>query len=304
MGGIAALLAGSGWLLRGRIARGVRARPLPVADERPPSAEALVRASPGSLIVLDEPTVGLHQWDVETLIAALEELRTRKLVSEDEYARAITQLEVAEADERVLDIRLGYMTIRSPIAGVISARLSEPGNVVERHDHVLTISDPSSLVTELPVSELILPRLRVGDRARVRIHALGDQVYEGLITRIYPTLDPVSRRGTIEVELQPVREGVAPGQLCRVELGTHAAQRPVIPFSALRRDEESEYVFVFDADSKAQRVNVKSGLRLAEKIEITEGLEDGQQVITRGFLGLTDGKKVKPVRRSPLTDAG
>jgi membrane fusion protein (multidrug efflux system) len=240
-------------------------------------------------------------------LTRLEELRTRKLVSEDEYARAITQLEVAEADERVLDIRLGYMTIRSPIAGVISARLSEPGNVVERHDHVLTISDPSSLVTELPVSELILPRLRVGDRARVRIDALGDQVYEGLITRIYPTLDPVSRRGTIEVELQPVPEGAAPGQLCRVELATRAAQRRVIPFSALRRDEESEYVFVLDADGKAQRVNVKSGLRLAEKIEITEGLEDGQQVITRGFLGLTSGKKVKPVEsgpRGPLSDAG
>jgi hypothetical protein len=78
----------------------------------------------------------------------------------------------------------------------------------------------------------------------------------------------------------------------------------VIPFAALRRDDKSEYVFVLDADGKAQRVNVQSGLRLAEKIEITEGLQDGQHVITRGFLGLTDGKKVKPVRRSPPTDAG
>jgi membrane fusion protein (multidrug efflux system) len=167
--------------------------------------------------------------------------------------------------------------------------------VVERHDHVLTISDPSSLITELPVSELILPRLRTGDSARVRIDALGDQVYGGHITRIYPTLDPLTRRGTIEVELQPVPEGAAPGQLCRVELGTHAAQRRVIPFSALRRDDESEYVFVLDSEGKAQRANVKSGLRLAEKVEITEGLQDGQQVITRGFLGLTSGKKVKPV---------
>jgi len=240
----------------------------------------------------------------EQNLTRLKELRTRKLVSEDEYARAVTQLEVAEADERVLDIRLGYMTIRSPITGVLSARLSEPGNVVERHDHVLTISDPSSLVTELPVSELILPRLRVGDRARVRIDALGDQVYDGRITRIYPNLDPLTRRGTIEVELQPVPQGAAPGQLCRVELATHAAQRRVIPFSALRRDEESEYVFVVDSEGKAQRLNVKSGLRLAEKVEITEGLQDGQQVITRGFLGLTSGKQVKAVRRGPLTDAG
>ncbi len=225
----------------------------------------------------------------------LKELRSRKLVSEDEYTRAVTQLEVAEADERVLQIRLGYTTVRSPIDGLVTARLSEPGNIVERHDHVLTISDPSSLVTELPVSELILPVLEKGDSARVRIDALGDQVYEGRITRIHPSLDPVTRRGTIEVELEPVPQGASPGQLCRVELSTHAAERRVIPFSALRRDEESEYVFVLDEQNQAQRVAVKSGLRLAEKIEITSGLEDGQRVITRGFLGLAAGKQVKPV---------
>jgi len=44
-------------------------------------------------------------------------------------------------------------------------------------------------------------------------------------------------------------------------------------------------------------VDVKSGLRLAEKIEILEGLQDGQLVITKGFLGLSPGKQVKPVNR-------
>jgi membrane fusion protein (multidrug efflux system) len=230
-------------------------------------------------------------------VKRLKELRTRKLVSEDEYTRALTQLDVARADEHVLKTRLGYTTITSPINGVVSARLSEPGNVVERHQHVLTISDPSSLVTELPVSELILPDLAKGDVARVRIDALGDQIYEGRIVRIHPSLDPVSRRGTIEVELEPVPERAAPGQLCRVELSTQPGQRRVIPFSALRRDDVSEYVFVLDEEGRAQRVDVSSGLRLAENIEIKEGLVDGQQVITKGFLGLSSGKKVKRVNR-------
>jgi membrane fusion protein (multidrug efflux system) len=228
-------------------------------------------------------------------VKRLKELRTRKLVAEDEYTRALTQLDVAEADEQVLKTRLGYTTIRSPLNGVVTARLSEPGNIVERHQHLLTVSDPSSLVTELPVSELILPNLSRGDTARVRIDALGDQFYEGRITRIHPTLDPVTRRGTIEVELDPVPAGAVPGQLCRVELSAQAADRRVIPFSALRRDETSEYVFVLDEESKAQRVDVTSGLRLAELIEITAGLQDGQQVITKGFLNLTSGKQVKPV---------
>jgi membrane fusion protein (multidrug efflux system) len=238
-----------------------------------------------------------NRKQAEQDVKRLKKLIASKVVSEDEYSRALTQLDVARADEQILQIRFGYTTIRSPIAGLVSARLSEPGNIVERHQHVLTISDPSSLMTELPVSELILPSLEIGDVARVRIDALGDQVFEGKITRIHPNLDPVTRRGTIEVELDPVPEGARPGQLCRVELSTRAAKRQVIPFSALRRDDKSEHVFILGSDGKAQRVDVKSGLRLAEKIEILEGLQDGQQVITKGFLGLVPGKQVKPVSR-------
>ena len=228
-------------------------------------------------------------------VKRLKELRSNKLVSENEYARAATQLEVSEADERLLRTRLGYTTIRSPFDGVVTERLTEPGNIIERHHHVLTISDPSSLVTQLPVSELILPGLNKGDVARVRIDALGDQVFSGRIARIYPSLDPITRRGTIEVEIDPVPAGAVPGQLCRVELNTHAARRQVIPYAALRRDADSEYVFVLDDESSVRRVVVQSGLRLADKIEIREGLSDGQQVITRGFLGLASGKQVKPV---------
>jgi membrane fusion protein (multidrug efflux system) len=225
----------------------------------------------------------------------LKELRGSKLVSENEYTRAVTALEVAEADERLLQTRLGYATIKAPFDGVVTARFSDQGNILERHQHVLTIADPSSLVTKLPVSELILPGLALGDVAQVRIDALGDHVFEGRIQRIYPNLDPLTRRGTIEVVIDPVPAGAAPGQLCRVELSTHAARRQVIPYAALRRDATSEYVFVLDAESRAQRVDVESGLRLADNVEVRQGLQDGQQVVTRGFLGLTPGKAVKPV---------
>jgi membrane fusion protein (multidrug efflux system) len=252
--------------------------------------DALIKAQLGRAVAMRK--------QAEANLRRLEKLRGRKLVSEDEYTRAQTQLEVSTADEQVLKTRLGYTTIASPLDGVVSERLTEPGNVAERYQHILTLSDPSSLVTELQVSELILPHLAVGDVARVRIDALGDRVYQGRIIRIYPTLDPVTRRGTVEVEISPVPAGAAPGQLCRVELSTRAARRRVIPFSALRRDEKSEYVYVVDAEGRAQRVDVISGLRLAERVEIRQGLQDGQQVVTRGFLDLMPGKPVKRVERA------
>jgi membrane fusion protein (multidrug efflux system) len=271
---------------------------LPVYEgDRVKTGDVVVRLD-DALIKAQLARAAATRKQAEQNLNRLKELRGKKLVSEDEYNRSQTQLEVSEADEQLLKTRLGYTTIESPLNGVVSERLSEPGNVAERNQHLLTISDPSSLVTELPVSELILPDLAIGDVARVSIDALGDRVYEGHIIRIYPTLDPVTRRGTIEVEITPVPESAAPGQLCRVELSTRAARRRVIPFSALRRDETSEYVYVVDGEGRAQRVNVTSGLRLGEKVEIRQGLEDGQQVVTRGFLNLIPGKPVKRVEHA------
>jgi membrane fusion protein (multidrug efflux system) len=266
--------------------------------DRVEEGEVLVRLD-DALIQAQLDRAAATRKQAEQDLQRLRELRARKLVSEDEYTRAQTQLEVAQADEQLLRTRLGYTTIRSPLGGVVTARLSEPGNVVERMRHVLSVADLSSLVTTVEVSELVLPHLRSGDAARVRIDALGPDTHAGRIVRIFPSLDPVTRRGTVEVELNPVPPGAAPGQLCRVEFTTHASERFVIPFSALRRDDASEYVLVLDAENRALRVDVTSGMRLAEQVEILSGLEEGQRVITKGFLGLSPGKAVKPVNPVP-----
>ncbi len=261
----------------------------------------------------------------------IRDLHKKRLTTDEELSRAETDLEVARADVELLNTRLSYTVIKAPISGVISNRLTEPGNVVEKHNQLLTISDPSSLVTEVSVSELLMPHMAIDDPVKVTIDALGPSVYNGHIVRIHPTLDPVTRRGMVEMELKPVPPGARPGQLCRVEFTTRVAPRLVIPFRAIRRDDQGEYVFVLqdagsainaadktdtnndqqpnksgkngDANTVVIRAAVRSGLRLGEQVEILEGLEEKQQVVVRGFLGLSEGKKVKIVKPQTRTDS-
>jgi len=225
----------------------------------------------------------------------IRDLSKKNLISAEELSRSETDLEVTKADEEVLSTRLGYTTINAPITGVISERLTEPGNIAERYDHLLTLSDPTSLITEVTLSELLISKLAVNDPVQVRIDALGQQMFPGRVSRIYPNLDPVTRRGTIEVELKPVPAGAQPGQFCRVKLETQATERLTIPFNALRHDATGEYVFIVSDDNRAQRKNILTGLRIDEQIEILDGLMAGQHVITKGFLGLTEDKQVKIV---------
>lgn len=240
----------------------------------------------------------LNQANVD--VQRLQGLIKQQLVSEDALSRAKTTRAIAQADVRLLRTRVSYMTIRAPFAGQIASRDVEMGDVAPKHKQLMTIVDTSSLITEVAVSELVLQHLKKGGRADVRIDALGKTVYPGRILRIYPTIDPATRRGRIEVALKPAPKGARPGQFCRVTLHTKNAKNISIPLSALRRDAAGEFVFVLNEDSKAQRVAVESGLRLADMVEIRSGLHIGQQVITKGFLGLAQGQSVKVVGAKPV----
>lgn len=217
------------------------------------------------------------------------------LASKEQLEKARTELAVAEAEENILKTRLSHTRILSPYDGIVSQRLVEEGDVVARYTHVLSVYDPASLITELTVSELLLTTLRDGDEVDVRIDALGPQRFPGHIARIHPTVDERTRRGLVEVELKPVPEGATAGQLGRVTLKIRREQRMLVPFAALQRDRESEFVFVVSEDNKAKRVPIRTGLRFGDAVEVQGGLEPGSRVVVRGFFGLTPGKPLKVV---------
>jgi membrane fusion protein (multidrug efflux system) len=233
--------------------------------------------------------------EAQANLARLERLVRSRMVAEDEVSRGRTAVDVATAEEALLRTRLGYTVVTAPFDGVVTQRLAEPGDVVERHDHVLTLADPSSLIADLEVSELILPHVTLGDRVGVRIDALGDQRLQGRVLRIHPTLDAATRLGRVEVELTPAPDGARAGQFARVSFEVRALDRQMVPFSALRRDTVGEYVFRLREDGHVERLAVRGGRRLAERVEILEGLSDGDQVVTKGFLGLVSGARVSPV---------
>lgn len=256
--------------------------------------ELLVRLDDTVLTAELEKSVATRT-QAEQDLARLQALRKQKLVAEDQLQRAQTALEVAQAETRLLQARFAYTKLRAPFAGIISERRAEPGDVIPRYTHIASLIDVSRLITEVSVSGPLLALLKQDDEVSMRIDALGEQEFAGRITRIHPTLDSNTRRGIIEVALSPVPQGAKPGQLARVSLNAREQLRRVIPFVALRRDNDGEYVYVVNAQNRAVRVNVRSGIRLEEEVEVLEGLNTNDRVITRGFLGLKDNKQVSVV---------
>lgn len=223
----------------------------------------------------------------------------KRAASKDELARANTALDVAIAEQKLLKTRLGFTRINAPIDGVITQRLMEPGDLAAKHNHLLTLTDPLSLVIEIHLSELLIPHLKPYDPVLVRIDALGNQQFPGTIIRIHPELDPVTRQGLVEITLNPIPAHAKSGQFARVTIETKHVARILIPFSAIRRDRVGEFVYLMNGQQKAIRTSVRSGIRIADQVEALEGLREGDQVITRGFLGISEGKRVSPVNLNP-----
>lgn len=232
----------------------------------------------------------------------LEGLVKRRAASDAELAQARTAVAVAEAEQRLLQTRLDYTRIAAPFSGVITERLVEPGDFVTKNTHLLTLADPASLIAEVYVSELVLPHVGLDDPVRIRIDALGGAYVDGTILRIHPTLSETSRQAKVEVRMEQIPAGARAGQFIRAELTTAAVPRLLIPFRALRQDRDGQFVWIIDADGQAAKRQVESGLRIADDIEILAGLQPGDQVITRGFLGLAEGKAVRAVPEQQATD--
>jgi len=236
-----------------------------------------------------EATLAQAQQDLKRL----QKLRKKRLVAEDEVNHARTALNVAEAEQRLLSTRLGYTSLVAPINGIVSERLAEPGDVAPRHTHLLTLIDTDTLITEVAVSGLLLPTLSVGDGVDVQIDALPGKTFQGKILRIHPTLNASTRNGIVEVILDPAPLGARPGQFCRVVLLSRATERQLIPFSAVRQDSEGSYVYSINDKNKTTLNRITTGLRFTDRIEVLSGLKNGQRIVTKGFLGLKDGKKVR-----------
>ncbi len=258
--------------------------------------QVLVRLDARLLAVQLDKAVATRK-QAEDDLKRIKALSAKRVATRERLGQAETQLSVAKAEEALIRTRLDYAEIKAPFDGIVTERRVEPGDVAPRHSHLLTLIDPKTLYTKVAVSELMLPRLKVGSGVDVRIDALGDKVWPGRLGRIHPTVDPRTRQGLVEVEMVEVPASASAGQLCRVTLRAPEVIRKVVPFAALRHDQQGEYIFLV-TDGKAALRRTRTGLRLDDRVEVLDGIEAGDKVVVRGFLDLAPGKPVSIVDRA------
>jgi multidrug efflux pump subunit AcrA (membrane-fusion protein) len=241
--------------------------------------------------LVDDAKVALAQAKGQ-LETAQRHLQALNQVSQRETIRgAQAQMSAAKAHYDNAEVQLSYAKIRSPISGVVADRSVYAGEMPASGTPIITIIDISQVVARanIPVKEASM--IKVGRPARI---AGPDGDLAGKVTVVSPAVDPNTTTVEVWVQVANPGEKLKPGASVRVAIIAETIQNTiVIPASALlNADDGGQKVMVVTSDSKAHERRVSVGIRQGARVQIVSGLQDGEQVVVSGGLGLEDKAKV------------
>ena len=198
----------------------------------------------------------------------------------------LAQREVAKAD-------LQELTVSAPFAGRLGVRKVSIGSLVRPGDTITTLDDLSIMKVDFAISENHLASIKDGQRISATSVAYPGENFEGEITNIDSRIDPRTRSIQVRAQIANPDLKLRPGLLMQINLEKRVLDALVVPESALVPEGDSQFVFVVNSDNKAIKTLVKVGERKPGWVQITSGLEAGQDVITQGTLRVRDGSLVR-----------
>ena len=175
------------------------------------------------------------------------------------------------------------ISIYAPQDGVVSVLAVREGMFVKPSQKVMKLGDLSSVWLLAEVFERQSQWVDVGQDAEVTLSYLPGQSWQGKVEYIYPSLDPKTRTLKVRLRFENPGERLKPNMYANVKIyGGAKVNTTVIPLEALIRSGREERVIISLGDGRFEARDVKAGIESGNFIEILEGVEPGEEVVTSG----------------------
>ncbi len=223
------------------------------------------------------------------------QLYENNVISESEYERAKRELEKAESEVEFWRAEAELGDIYAPISAVVSDKLVEVGTTVSVNERLFTIEDHDLLVLRPGVSELDVAFLSEGQELEIQFDVFREELFTGSIRRIFPAADRITRLFTVEVEIDQADTDriIRPGYLARVHFVTdQRVDVLAVPNEALSSLEGEDLVYVVNDNQQLESRKVEKGTERDGWVEITGGLQEGENVVAGNLDALNDGMDV------------
>ena len=180
------------------------------------------------------------------------------------------------------------LVMRSPLKGVVVKRGVEPGAVVNSGNVIATLADPKQLWFLGNVFEQDFRMIKQGQKMVLTLEAYPDKEFVAYANYIAPTIDPQTRALLIRADLENTDDLLRPDMYASAMLTTGIADAVVVPQTAIVRIRENRFAIIKVGPETYRRIPIKGYDLNSKSFAITEGVEQGWQILAEGAVLLND----------------
>lgn len=221
-----------------------------------------------------------------------------EIISQTEFDQIKLAYETTEANLTATQIQIDNLkknisdcTVTSPMSGVIAQRGVERGGFASQAAPAYTVMDLSTIKVEVGVSEQVVNTIAIGDEVAVKMTAISAEPLTGRVSTISPSAGQTGTY-TVKIELNNQDGAIKAGMLAEVSFTMEQSEEAfVLPRNAVLTKDGETYVYILEGNT-AKKTPVETGIETGETIEITSGLSEGMEVVTKGQTYISDGEEV------------
>lgn len=249
----------------------------------------------------------LRGLQAEARLAQIELDRQRRLQqqnanSQADVDRAESQLQQARSRVEAQQATLDEKVIEAPFGGRLGILQVDVGQVLSAGQAIVTLQSLAPIDIDFSVPQKELARLQAGQPVEVRVDAFADDQFEGRITAISPKITENTRSASIRGRIANERQLLRPGMFADVAVRLPETRDVItLPQTAITYNPYGNSVFLVreqegdDGETTlvAERTLIQTGAERGSQVQVTRGIEPGDQVVTSGQHKLRDGATVE-----------
>lgn len=266
------------------------------------------KVSKGTLVATLDDTSAKSALEIATAMKnqaedahrRMEKLYQNKSISEIQWMEVESKYKQAIASEKLAQKALDDCKLHAPAMGVVSGKSLEVGQNVLPGVPVFKIVDIAKVKARAFVPEKEIGSIRVGDKVRIQVGALGNKVFDGKISNKGISANPLSRNYEIEAEIINKSGELLPGMLTEISLERRdSLSGVVLPTAAVMLDERNrKFVWVVSGGHADRRdVKVQLSVDVSGNDVLVQGIEPGDTVIVSGIQKVGRGTRVEIVSK-------
>jgi len=194
--------------------------------------------------------------------------------------------------------KLADKNISASFSGIVGKRGISGSSLGSENTIILTLDDSSKVLCDLKIPEVYAAILKKNLKLRAKFSAYKNKTYEGIVESVASRVDAQTRSILARAQIKNENSEIIPGSLLEIEILYNVKNSLSVPDTSIMYEGNKKFIYKIVENNILKKIEIKTGMRYQGKLEVLDGLFEGDKVIAEGLTKVRPGMKVKPIIKS------